>query len=100
MEFKPARFVNNPTSLPHLTFGAGSRICPAAALSNKIIYALLARLVLAFRITESKDPNARKMNTGMLGFSTEYKSLVAIPDRFECCFEARDAGWIRTKLGA
>ncbi|KUJ14209.1 cytochrome P450 [Mollisia scopiformis] len=35
--FKPARFVGNPTSLPHLTFGAGARICPAAALSNRII---------------------------------------------------------------
>jgi phenylacetate 2-hydroxylase len=36
-KFKPARFLNNGTSLPHLTFGAGSRICPAAALSNRII---------------------------------------------------------------
>lgn len=62
--------------------------------------ALLARLVLAFKITESTDPTARKMNTDMLGFSTEYKSLVAIPDRFDCCFEARDESWIRTKLGA
>lgn len=35
--FVPTRFVNNDTSLPHLTFGAGSRICPAAALSNRII---------------------------------------------------------------
>jgi phenylacetate 2-hydroxylase len=37
MKFKPTRFVGNTTSLPHLTFGAGSRICPAAALSNRII---------------------------------------------------------------
>lgn len=36
-EFRPARFVGNSTSLPHLTFGAGSRVCPAAALSNRII---------------------------------------------------------------
>lgn len=36
-QFKPARFMKNSTSLPHLTFGAGSRICPAAALSNRII---------------------------------------------------------------
>jgi hypothetical protein len=25
------------------------------------------------------------MNTDMLGFSDEYKSLVAIPNRFDCC---------------
>lgn len=37
LEFKPQRFLDNDTSLPHLTFGAGSRICPAAALSNRII---------------------------------------------------------------
>jgi phenylacetate 2-hydroxylase len=35
--FNPKRFIGNDTSLPHLTFGAGSRICPAAALSNRII---------------------------------------------------------------
>jgi phenylacetate 2-hydroxylase len=35
--FNPKRFINNDTSLPHLAFGAGSRICPAAALSNRII---------------------------------------------------------------
>lgn len=36
-EFKPTRFVGNTTPLPHLTFGAGARICPAAALSNRIM---------------------------------------------------------------
>ena len=35
--FNPKRFMGNDSSLPHLTFGAGSRICPAAALSNRII---------------------------------------------------------------
>jgi len=35
--FNPARYMDNDTFLPHLTFGAGSRICPAAALSNRII---------------------------------------------------------------
>jgi phenylacetate 2-hydroxylase len=35
--FKPKRFIGNDTSLAHLTFGSGSRICPAAALSNQII---------------------------------------------------------------
>lgn len=37
LEFKPTRFMGKTDSLPHLTFGAGSRICPAAALSNRII---------------------------------------------------------------
>ncbi len=32
--FVPTRFMGNDTNLPHLTFGAGNRICPAVALSN------------------------------------------------------------------
>ncbi|CZR64068.1 uncharacterized protein PAC_13965 [Phialocephala subalpina] len=68
--FKPARFVGNTTSLPHLTFGVGARICPAAALSNRIIYALVMRLVLAFKIQE-EGKGARKANTDMLDFSDE-----------------------------
>jgi phenylacetate 2-hydroxylase len=37
LQFRPTRFIGKTDSLPHLTFGAGSRICPAAALSNRII---------------------------------------------------------------
>ncbi|PMD46597.1 cytochrome P450 [Hyaloscypha variabilis F] len=98
LQFRPTRFMGKTDSLPHLTFGAGSRICPAAALSNRIIYALIARLVLAFKINEPKDPRARKANADMLDFSAEYKSLVALPRRFDVSFSPRDEGWIRTKL--
>lgn len=35
--FNPKRFLGSDTPLPHLTFGAGSRICPAVGLSNRII---------------------------------------------------------------
>jgi phenylacetate 2-hydroxylase len=37
LEFKSARYVGDSSSLPHLTFGAGARICPAATLNNRII---------------------------------------------------------------
>jgi phenylacetate 2-hydroxylase len=60
--------------------------------------ALIARLVLAFKINEPKDPRARKANADMLDFSAEYKSLVALPRRFDVSFSPRDEGWIRTKL--
>jgi hypothetical protein len=52
--------------------------------------ALLARLALASRITESADPKARKMNPDMLGFADEYKCLVAIPNRLDGRLAMRD----------
>lgn len=35
--FNPTRFMGNSTSLPHLSYGAGARACPAMALSNRIV---------------------------------------------------------------
>ncbi|TVY44838.1 Phenylacetate 2-hydroxylase [Lachnellula subtilissima] len=96
--FVPTRFMNNDTPLPHLTFGAGSRICPAVAISNRIIYALLTRLILAFEMKESDDPSARKPNIDVLDFSDVHTSLVAIPRPFDCSFVPRDLEWLGSKL--
>ena len=60
--------------------------------------ALIMRLVLAFKIIELTNPVARKANSDMLDFSAEYKSLVAMPRRFDVSFSSRDKGWIRAKL--
>jgi phenylacetate 2-hydroxylase len=60
--------------------------------------ALLARLVLAFRIVEPKDGSERKANVNMLSFSDEHRSVVAMPRRIDCCSEARDEDWLRTQL--
>lgn len=57
------------------------------------------RLVLAFKIQEGDaETGATKANTDMLDFSDEYKSLVAIPRRFDCCFVARDEKWVESKV--
>lgn len=61
--------------------------------------AVVMRLVLAFKIQEGDArKGARKANTDILDFSNEYKSLVAIPRRFDCCFVARDDKWVESKL--
>ena len=60
--------------------------------------ALIMRLVLAFKIIEQTKPEARKANSDMLDFSAEYKSLVAMPRRFDVSFSSRDESWIRAKL--
>ncbi|KAH8645915.1 cytochrome P450 [Tricladium varicosporioides] len=96
--FNPRRFLKNDVSLPHLTFGAGSRICPAAALSNRIIYALLIKMVLAFEMDEATDPGARRPNIDILDFSDVKNQLVALPRSFDCKFTARDQAWLENKL--
>ena len=61
---------------------------------------LLARIVLAFKVVEveREDDNARKAKVNIVHFSDEHKSLVAMPGKFDCCFEAREVEWLRTKL--
>ncbi|KAK3628491.1 hypothetical protein LTR56_003870 [Elasticomyces elasticus] len=95
--FDPTRFMGNETSLPHLTYGAGSRICPSAALSNRIIYAMIVRLILAFEMTESEEPNARRPNLDAINFSGVRDSLVALPRAYDCSYTARDAHWLVQK---
>lgn len=92
LQFNPARFIGNETSLPHFTFGAGSRVCVAFALSNRIMYGMLTRLILAFKMKES---DTRKPNIDMIHFSDIYESIVAQPRAFDCCFFPRDSEWLQ-----
>ncbi|KFA62646.1 hypothetical protein S40285_08027 [Stachybotrys chlorohalonatus IBT 40285] len=97
--FKPDRFLttNTAAGLPHVAFGAGSRICPAVAISNRIICALLTRLILAFDMEET-DEVARRPNVGAIEFSDVHDALVAHPKFYDCKFKARDAAWLEGVL--
>ena len=91
--FQPERFLNPKPGLDHVAFGAGSRICPAVAISNRIIRAIVTRLILSFDMVASKDP-ARKPNNDAIGFSHVVDELVAHPSFCDCHFKARDAAWL------
>lgn len=93
--FNPRRFLKDTTSLPHLTFGTGSRICPAYMIANRIIYAMLLRTILAFRLKEVEG--TRLPSIGRLDFS-DVTGLIAIPRAYDCAFTARDDAWLKTKL--
>lgn len=59
-KFNPYRFMQpespvSSTTLPHLAYGAGARICPAMQISNRILYALIVRLVVTFQFVASKE---------------------------------------------
>lgn len=92
-EFNPRRFVDDASPLPHLSYGTGSRICPAYQLANRIMYAMLVRLILSFEMNQVEG--TRLPSTDMIDFSDGY-GLVAHPRRFDCAFKARDSAWLQT----
>lgn len=98
--FRPDRFLDpkvNTPGLQHVAFGAGTRICPAVAISNRIIYALLVRLILAFEMDGSTQPG-RNPNVDGIDFSDIYDELVAHPRFYDCFFKARDPAWLEGLL--
>lgn len=96
--FNPERFLDRKPGLPHAAFGAGSRICPAVAISDRIIRALVTRLVLAFDMTATMEPE-RKPVVDAVGFSDVINQLVAHPRFYDCHFKARDATWLQSVAG-
>lgn len=95
--FKPDRFIDGNPGLSHVAFGAGSRICPAVAISNRIICALLTRLILAFEMDQAKD-SERRPNLDPIHFSDVYDELVAHPKFYDCGFKVRDPEWLEKVL--
>jgi phenylacetate 2-hydroxylase len=77
-QFNPDRYLDNPDPLPHTAYGAGSRICPAVAISNRLIYAILTRLILAFDMKEPSGSEGRKPNIDPIAFSDVYDQLVSL----------------------
>jgi len=66
-------------------------------IANRIIYAMLLRLILAFRFKQVEG--TRLPSTGRLDFS-DVTGLIAVPRAYDCAFTARDDTWLKTKLVA
>lgn len=92
-KFNPWRFLNDNNPLPHLSYGTGGRICPAYMISNRVIGAILTRLVLAFEMKQVEG--TRLPSTDMIDFSDAY-GLVALPRSYDCAFIARDKKWLNS----
>jgi phenylacetate 2-hydroxylase len=95
--FNPRRFMGNNEPSPHMSYGVGTRICPAYQISNRIIYAMLTRLLLAFDMKQVEG--TRLPNTDMIDFSAAY-GLVAFPRGYDCSFTARNESWLKEKLAS
>lgn len=94
-EFNPKRFIDDTSPLPHLGYGTGARMCPAYQISNRIMYAMLVRMVLAFEMGQVEG--GRVPSIDMVDYSDSY-GLVSHPREFDCKFVARDEGWLRKVL--
>jgi phenylacetate 2-hydroxylase len=97
-KYNPERFIGNDNPLPHMAFGAGVRICPAVAISNRLIQAILTRMILAFEFQEPEEGEGRKPNIDPIDFSDCYNELVAHPRFYDAKYTARDETWLKRIL--
>ncbi|OAG36138.1 hypothetical protein AYO21_09678 [Fonsecaea monophora] len=94
-EFNPKRWltrenlINDKGNTPHLGYGAGARMCPAWAISNRILYGLLVRIIINFQITHT--PTAPP-NTHPTQFNVTPRSSVARPGPWGAIFTSRSKG--------
>jgi phenylacetate 2-hydroxylase len=95
--FNPTRFVGNNSPLPHLSYGTGGRICPAYQISNRIMYAMLVKLLLAFDMRQVAGK--RLPATARNDFSDAY-GTVQFSRTFDCSFTARDEAWLKDVIAA
>lgn len=89
-EFRPERWTDKSCSIPapyHFTFGAGARMCTAFNFSNRVLYALFVRLILSFKMTESKE---MPPNTHYIDYKKDPTASNAIPSAFKTRFIPRD----------
>jgi phenylacetate 2-hydroxylase len=97
-EYKPDRYIGNDNPLPHLAFGAGVRICPAVAISNRLICAILIRTILSFELKEPEEGEGRKPNIDPIEFSDVHNELVAHPRFYDAKYTARDPAWLKKTM--
>jgi phenylacetate 2-hydroxylase len=75
------------SSVPHLSFGAGSRSCPGATIASKLISAALFRILSLYKIEAS---TVEPPNTDYVDYNAIKSALVAIPRDFKIKLTPRD----------
>lgn len=74
-------------STSHLSFGAGSRSCPGAAIAGRLINSALFRLLSLYKIEAS---TTHPPNTDYVDYNAIKSALVAIPRDFKVKLTPRD----------
>jgi phenylacetate 2-hydroxylase len=89
--FLPERYLDVPdgAGTPHYGYGAGSRMCAGSHLANRELYTAFVRLIVAFEITEARNPDDRPI-LDCLEANAIPTSLTMEPKKFKCKFNVRD----------
>jgi phenylacetate 2-hydroxylase len=88
--FMPERWIKSEIAVPppyHFAFGAGARMCTAVNFSNRVLYAIFVRIIILFRMTESKIMPA---NTHYVDYKSDSTASNAIALDFKVKFTVRD----------
>lgn len=88
--FIPERWIKSENPIPppyHFAFGAGARMCTAVNFSNRVLYAMFVRIILLFRMGESKTMPA---NTHYVDYKRDSTASNAIASDFKVKFTVRD----------
>ncbi|KAJ5642861.1 cytochrome P450 [Penicillium longicatenatum] len=89
-QFRPERWTDKTCNIAppyHFAYGAGSRMCTAVNFANRVLYSSLLRLIISFKMTESKE---FPVNTHYINYKKDPTASNAIPSDFEVRFTPRD----------
>ncbi|KAJ5570332.1 cytochrome P450 [Penicillium hispanicum] len=94
-QFQPERWLSKEKSVPapyHFAFGAGSRMCTAVNFSNRVLYSAILRLIVSFKITESRE---MPPNTDYVQYKSDPTASNAIPSDFKVRITPRDESFLK-----
>ncbi|ETS85365.1 hypothetical protein PFICI_03390 [Pestalotiopsis fici W106-1] len=97
-EFRPERWIKAAHEIPnpnHFAFGAGARMCTAVNFSNRVLYAVLLRLILSFKIRQSRD---MPPNVDFIDYKDDPAASNAVASDFKVTCEPRDEDVLRRCL--
>jgi phenylacetate 2-hydroxylase len=89
--FRPERWLGenvemSPQPPYHFSLGAGSRACTAIALTNRVMYATMVRLIISFKIVASKTSPPV---TDYIDYNEDRSGQTAICKRYKIVLEER-----------
>jgi phenylacetate 2-hydroxylase len=98
-QFRPERWQEDGLLVPppyHFAFGAGARQCTAVNFSNRVLYAIFLRLIVAFVIEPSNEMPA---NTHYIDYKKDPAAANAVPADFKVKLTPRDGQFLERRFG-
>lgn len=81
--FRPERWLDGDNNVPlpyNFSFGAGSRACPAIPISNRLLYAVFARILLQFKVEPPKS--GALLDTNYITYNSDTTVQTCMPKKY------------------